>query len=264
MKLPVQYFIIAVHPLISQSMEPNWEPRKVTIESIEGVQPAFADKKLKSTERVVGAALKLNHEYRTIINIRFMKPVQNADFLFDTYGYVPCQMIITPPSKGDYQEGDRERIVCTFKPLKTGRDMLGFTVRETKANGVTYLLRDFMSIGMTVRPKMDWGTILRLQGLSMAAREGALALLLGASLFLLALRIKVGVSGYRLIYWVFGWLLISFVGQLVIWFLFDRIFLSMPESIFTMLRILNLPATISVVICCLITWFSIRRRLSRS
>lgn len=254
MKISVNHFLVVALPMASQSMERNWEPRKVIIEGVEGIKPVESDRKIKTIDKVMGTALKLNQEYSSTVNIRFVKPAHNIDYSFNSYGNVPCQTTITPTSKADYKDGDRERVICIFKPLKVGKDILDFTVRETKPNGVIDLLRDQVYIGMTVRPTMDWDAIANLQGVSMAAREGALTLLLGAGLFFLLFRMKMGLSGFRLVSAIFGWLGITFAGQIVIWSILDKLFLSLPERVFTMLNFLNLPAMISVMIFSFVTW----------
>lgn len=257
-KIPVHPSLTIALPMISQSMVRNWEPRKVIIEGVEGIKPAYLDRNIKTTNKVIGTALKLNKEYSTIVDIRFIKTSHNIDYSFNSFGNVPCQTTITPPCKEDYKEGDRERVVCTFKPLRVGKDFLDFTVREKNTNGVIDLLRDQVAIGITVRPTMDWEAITNLQGVSMAAREGAVTFLFGLCFFFWVLRLKVTLSNLILIPVMLGWIGITFAGQILIWLILDKLFLSMPERVFTVLGVLNLPAMISVSICFFVTWIVFR------
>jgi len=93
----------------------------------------------------------------------------------------------------------------------------------------------------------------------MAAREGWLTLAVGALAFVGLTRHRTPLRKWKGWARLAGWIGVTFLGQMGVWFLMDKLFLSYSERLFTPLDHFNLPAILSAVITLTAGWFVLRR-----
>lgn len=231
--------------------------QKIVIERVNGdsslpgiggdYQPTYAPK----------TAIKLGRVYPLTVDVRFVHSATNAYFYFADYGS-SCVTTVNSPAMGNYKEGDHARVDCIYKSQKIGPNTLLIGLNESRPDGLIVGFPNQVYLPIVVRPAMTWHSIVGFEGLRMAVREGALALLLGALAFAVLLRKRGRYSWSRIFYWVPLLSVVALGLQIIVWYLMDKAFASMPESLFTVFNALNFPALLALLVLIPAAWMLVQ------